>query len=244
MINSYVLPAVDAWISRLLDVDDSRRPTAAEAAAELHEVLAATAATAVGSVLRRAPHRINYPHVVRDPVHRDIRLTGYEYAILNMPEMQRLRGIKQLGLTYTVYPGTTHTRLSHSIGCVARAARRPLVDGVQVDAAGVESQRHRAAVEQPGQPVREVVATVPQEVREQAGGDAASERGHSRCRNHRPLQLSARPRSAARWANILPRARLLVIARTVSGRRARLSCDRATDRARSARPGAVRPGRS
>ncbi|MCL2293659.1 MAG: HD domain-containing protein [Spirochaetes bacterium] len=36
--------------------------------------------------------------------------------ILSSPVMQKLNKIKQLGPTYLVYPGATHTRLSHSIG--------------------------------------------------------------------------------------------------------------------------------
>jgi HD superfamily phosphohydrolase len=41
------------------------------------------------------------------------------------PAFQKLNGIKQLGPTYLVYPGATHTRLSHSLG-VFHLARRLL----------------------------------------------------------------------------------------------------------------------
>jgi hypothetical protein len=54
--------------------------------------------------------------VLRDPVHGDVYLTHEELAILDTPEMQRLRGIKQLGTAYLVYPGAVHTRFDHSIG--------------------------------------------------------------------------------------------------------------------------------
>ncbi len=54
--------------------------------------------------------------VVRDPVHGDVYLTHEELAVLDTPQMQRLRGIKQLGTAYLVYPGAVHTRFDHSIG--------------------------------------------------------------------------------------------------------------------------------
>jgi HD superfamily phosphohydrolase len=54
--------------------------------------------------------------VVRDPVHGDIELTREEVRVLDTPQLQRLRGIKQLGTAYLVYPGATHTRFEHSIG--------------------------------------------------------------------------------------------------------------------------------
>jgi HD superfamily phosphohydrolase len=66
--------------------------------------------------------------VVRDPVHGDIYLTHEELSVLDTREMQRLRGIKQLGTAHLVYPGATHTRFEHSIGCVHLAQR--IIDAV------------------------------------------------------------------------------------------------------------------
>jgi len=54
--------------------------------------------------------------VLRDPVHGDVYMTHEELEVLDTREMQRLRGIKQLGTAYLVYPGAVHTRFDHSIG--------------------------------------------------------------------------------------------------------------------------------
>ena len=54
--------------------------------------------------------------VLRDPVHGDIELTREEMRVVDTPEFQRLRGIKQLGTAYLVFPGAVHTRFDHSIG--------------------------------------------------------------------------------------------------------------------------------
>ncbi len=54
--------------------------------------------------------------VIRDPVHDYIELDELALALLDTPEMQRLRRIRQLGFSNLVYPGANHTRFEHSIG--------------------------------------------------------------------------------------------------------------------------------
>lgn len=61
--------------------------------------------------------------VIRDPVHGDVYLTHEEIAVLDTPEMQRLRGVKQLGTANVAYPGAVHTRFEHSIGTLHMAQR-------------------------------------------------------------------------------------------------------------------------
>lgn len=61
--------------------------------------------------------------LLRDPVHGDIELTTAQVAVLDTPQMQRLRGVKQLGTAYLVYPGCTHSRFEHSLGTMAAANR-------------------------------------------------------------------------------------------------------------------------
>lgn len=61
--------------------------------------------------------------IIRDPVHGDITLTDLEREVLDTPEIQRLRGIKQTGTAYLVYPGCVHTRFDHSLGTLAMVRR-------------------------------------------------------------------------------------------------------------------------
>jgi HD superfamily phosphohydrolase len=61
--------------------------------------------------------------IIRDPVHGDIALSPLETQVLDFPEMQRLRGIKQLGTASLVYPGCLHTRFDHSLGANTLAKR-------------------------------------------------------------------------------------------------------------------------
>lgn len=61
--------------------------------------------------------------LIRDPVHGDIFLTSTETVLLDSREMQRLRGIKQTGTGYLVYPGCVHTRFDHSLGTIYVAKR-------------------------------------------------------------------------------------------------------------------------
>ena len=53
---------------------------------------------------------------IRDSVYGDINLNDFEVRIMDMPQFQRLRPIKQLGLISLIYPGATHTRFEHCIG--------------------------------------------------------------------------------------------------------------------------------
>jgi HD superfamily phosphohydrolase len=61
------------------------------------------------------------PRRIRDPIHDLIEfstddLDQLAWSLLNSPEFQRLRRIKQLGFSELVFPGATHSRLAHSVG--------------------------------------------------------------------------------------------------------------------------------
>lgn len=53
---------------------------------------------------------------IMDSIYEIIKISPFEKRLLNTKEMQRLRGIKQLGFASLVYPDAEHSRFSHSIG--------------------------------------------------------------------------------------------------------------------------------
>ena len=55
---------------------------------------------------------------VRDPLWGNVTLDRAAASIVDAPEFQRLRRVKQLGFAHLVYPGAVHTRFDHSIGSV------------------------------------------------------------------------------------------------------------------------------
>lgn len=57
--------------------------------------------------------------IINDPVHGFLTVP-YDsvFTIMEHPYFQRLRRIKQLGLTHLVYPGAMHTRFSHTLGAM------------------------------------------------------------------------------------------------------------------------------
>ena len=62
-------------------------------------------------------NRIEISKILNDPVYGFITLNkGILLNIVDHPYFQRLGRIKQLGLTYLVYPGAHHTRFHHAIG--------------------------------------------------------------------------------------------------------------------------------
>lgn len=54
--------------------------------------------------------------MIRDTVHGDIQLTKEEMRVVDTPEFQRMRGIRQLGTSNLVFPGAVHSRFEHSLG--------------------------------------------------------------------------------------------------------------------------------
>ncbi|XP_078310156.1 deoxynucleoside triphosphate triphosphohydrolase SAMHD1-like isoform X1 [Crassostrea virginica] len=70
--------------------------------------------------------------IINDPIWGPIELHPLCVRVINTPEFQRLRSIKQLGGCSYVYPGACHSRFEHSIGtsylagCLSRALQKKI----------------------------------------------------------------------------------------------------------------------
>ena len=61
----------------------------------------------------------NKRKIINDPIYGFVTIPSeLIYDLINHPTFQRLRRIKQLGLTNLVYPGALHTRFHHAIGAM------------------------------------------------------------------------------------------------------------------------------
>lgn len=62
---------------------------------------------------------LNKFKIINDPVYGFIKI-HYEiiFHLVEHPLFQRLRRIRQLGMTHFVYPGATHTRFQHALGAM------------------------------------------------------------------------------------------------------------------------------
>jgi HD superfamily phosphohydrolase len=61
----------------------------------------------------------NKRKIINDPVYGFINIPGdFVFDLIEHPWFQRLRNIKQLGLTSFVYPGANHSRFQHGLGAL------------------------------------------------------------------------------------------------------------------------------
>ncbi len=62
---------------------------------------------------------MNKKKIINDPVYGFITIpSALIYDLISHPYFQRLRYIKQLGMTHLVYPGALHTRFHHALGAM------------------------------------------------------------------------------------------------------------------------------
>lgn len=72
---------------------------------------------------RLGPSNTFRPKQINDAVWGTVELLPWEVAILDTPLLQRMRGVRQLGLAHLVFPGAVHDRLEHIVGVVGAVER-------------------------------------------------------------------------------------------------------------------------
>ncbi|MGH7268996.1 MAG: HD domain-containing protein, partial [Polyangiaceae bacterium] len=92
--------------------------------------------------------------ILRDPVHGLVAFEGDDERIveqlLDTPEVQRLRRVRQLGVTSLAFPGAEHSRFAHALGAAfvmkLLLARLRAIHGVLPEVQQVTSDRAREAI--------------------------------------------------------------------------------------------------
>jgi len=86
---------------------------------------------------------LNKKKIINDPVYGFIAIPGeLIYDLIQHPYFQRLRYIKQLGLSDLVYPGAHHTRFHHALGAMhlmGRVLKTLQQKGVEISDAEAEA---------------------------------------------------------------------------------------------------------
>ena len=83
--------------------------------------------------------------ILRDPVWNNIRVDELTLKLVDTEVFQRLRYVRQLGWTYLVYPGATHSRFEHALG-THHLARRTLALLCESDESIAISEKEQATV--------------------------------------------------------------------------------------------------
>ena len=54
--------------------------------------------------------------IIQDPINGPVKVSDRFLRIMDSPQFQRLRNIRQLGMCHYVFPGANHSRFEHSLG--------------------------------------------------------------------------------------------------------------------------------
>jgi HD superfamily phosphohydrolase len=83
--------------------------------------------------------------ILRDPVWNNVRVDELTLELVDTEVFQRLRYVRQLGWTYLVYPGATHSRFEHALG-THHLSRRTLALLCEAEDAASISEEEQAIV--------------------------------------------------------------------------------------------------
>lgn len=88
---------------------------------------------------------MNKKKIINDPVYGFITIPSeLLFDIISHPWFQRLRHVKQLGLTDYVYPGAQHTRFQHALG--AMYLMKQALDNLRSKGVEISEAEHEAAI--------------------------------------------------------------------------------------------------
>ncbi len=86
----------------------------------------------------------NKKKIVNDPIYGFVSIPGeLIFDLIEHRYFQRLRRIKQLGLTDLIYPGAIHTRFSHALGAMHLMGR--VLDNLRLKGIEITEQEYQAA---------------------------------------------------------------------------------------------------
>jgi len=87
---------------------------------------------------------LNKKKIINDPLYGFIPIKSeLVFDIISHPVFQRLRYIKQLGLTDLVYPGAVHTRFQHALGAMHLMSR--VLDNLRFKGVEISGEEYEAA---------------------------------------------------------------------------------------------------
>jgi HD superfamily phosphohydrolase len=87
---------------------------------------------------------LNKKKIINDPLYGFIHIKSeLVFDIISHPYFQRLRYIKQLGLTDLVYPGAIHTRFQHALGALHLMGR--VLDNLRFKGIEISEEEYEAA---------------------------------------------------------------------------------------------------
>jgi len=88
---------------------------------------------------------LNKKKIINDPVYGFIKIPGeLIFDIIQHPWFQRLRHIKQLGLTDFVYPSAQHTRFQHALGALHLMGR--VLDSLRSKGVQITEEEYEASL--------------------------------------------------------------------------------------------------
>jgi HD superfamily phosphohydrolase len=87
---------------------------------------------------------LNKKKIINDPLYGFIHVKSeLVFDIISHPYFQRLRYVKQLGLTDLVYPGAVHTRFQHALGAMHLMER--VLDNLRFKGIEISNEEYEAA---------------------------------------------------------------------------------------------------